>query len=184
MNWNELKGTTGMAFADISPSDQGRRSTMKTNTASERKPRAARRQGVYIRMSENLHRSVRELAAARRVPLQAIYEAAVAAYISPGAQDQRDAMIARQLNRFSRNVESVDWNTKLLIAMMRYQVELDLSFLPEPVTDEERKMVMEKGARRFDRFEQWLTRHLVDPDSLYNRLQGTMTPRGEDFDQA
>jgi len=63
---------------------------------------------------------VRELAAARRVPLQAIYEAAVSAYLSPGAQDQRDAMLARQLNRFSRGVESVDWNTKLLVAMMRY----------------------------------------------------------------
>jgi hypothetical protein len=156
---------------------------MTTNLNSNKKPRAARRQGIYLRMSENLHRSVRELAAARRVPLQAIYEAAVAAYLSPGAQDQRDAMIARQLKRFSREVESVDWNTKLLVAMMRYQVELDLSFLPEPVTDEERKMAMEKGARRFDRFEQWLTRHLVDPDSLYNRLQGTMIPKEQDFDQ-
>jgi hypothetical protein len=183
MNWSELKGTS-MAFADISPFNQDGRSNMKPNTNSEKKTRAVRRQGVYIRMSENLNRSVRELAAARRVPLQAIYEAAVAAYISPGAQDQRDAMIARQLKRFSRNVESVDWNTKLLVSMMRYQIELDLSFLPEPVTDEERKMVTEKGARRFDRFEQWLTRHLVDPDSLYNRLQATMIPTGDDFDQA
>ena len=70
------------------------------------------------------------------------------------AQDQRGAMLARQLNRFSREVESVYWNTKLLVAMLRCQIELDLSFLPEPVTDEERKIVTEKGARRFDRFEQ------------------------------
>lgn len=37
--------------------------------------------------------------------------------------------------------------------MMRYQIELDLSFLPEPITDEERKIVTEKGACRFDRFD-------------------------------
>jgi hypothetical protein len=154
-----------------------------TQPPSAKRPRAARRRGVYIRMPETLNQSVRELAAARRVPLQAIYEAAVAAYLSPGAQDQRDAMLARQLNRFSRGVESVDWNTKLLVAMMRYQIELDLSFLPEPVTDEERKMVTEKGARRFDRFEQWLMRHLVDPESLYSRLQTRVTPTAEEFEK-
>jgi hypothetical protein len=65
--------------------------------------------------------------------------------------------------------------------MLRYQIELDLSFLPEPVTDEERKTVTEKGARRFDRFEQWLMRHLVDPESLYSRLQSRITPTAEDY---
>jgi hypothetical protein len=146
-------------------------------------PRAARRQGVHVVLPENLTNAVRELAAGRRVPVKAIYEAAVSAYVSPGAQDQRDAMLARHLNRFSRAVESVDWNTKLLVAMQRYQIELDLSFLPEPVTDEERQQVTEKGARRFDRFEQWLMRHLTDPDSLYSRLQGRVKPSEEDFGQ-
>jgi hypothetical protein len=51
------------------------------------------------------------------------------------------------------------------------------------VTDEERKIVTEKGARRFDRFEQWLMRHLVDPESLYNRLQGRIMPTNEDFEK-
>src|SRR5665213_2343642 len=149
--------------------------------AASKKPRSARQQGVYIRMSETLNLAVRELAAARRVPLRAIYEAAITAYLSPGAQDQRDAMLARQLNRFSRGVESVDWNTKMLIAMLTYQIELDLSFLPEPSTEEERDTVSEKGARRFDRFEQWLVRHLVDPDNLYSRLQRSIVPAAGDF---
>jgi hypothetical protein len=155
---------------------------MKTSThQTPPKPRTARRQGIYIRMSEKLVRAVREQAAQRRVPLQAIYEAAISAYLSPGAQDQRDAMLARQLNRFSRAVESVDWNTKLVVAMMRYQVELDLSFLPEPVTEEERETVTEKGARRFDRFEQWLMRHLADPENFHQHLQRRVTPAEDEF---
>ncbi len=157
--------------------------TTPKRPATRKTLQSGREQGVYIRMSATLNAGVRELAAARRVPLKAIYEAAIAAYLSPGAQDQRDAMLARQLNRFSRGVESVDWNTKLLVAMLRYQIELDLSFLPEPVTDEERKLVTEKGARRFDRFEQWLMRSLVDPESLYSRMRGLMTPSEEDFEQ-
>ena len=157
--------------------------TSPKSSAKPKSLRSGREQGVYIRMSATLNAGVRELAAARRVPLKAIYEAAIAAYLSPGAQDQRDAMLARQLNRFSRSVESVDWNTKLLVAMLRYQIELDLSFLPEPVTDEERKLVTEKGARRFDRFEQWLMRSLVDPESLYSRLRNQTTPSEEDFEK-
>jgi len=160
-------------------------STMPTasKSAQPKRTRPERQQEIHIRISNTLALGVRELAAARRVPIRAIYEAAIAAYLSPGAQDQRDAMLARQLNRFSRGVESVDWNAKLLVAMMRYQIELDLSFLPEPVTDEERKLVTEKGARRFDRFEQWLMRHLADPESLYSRLQGRMTPTADDFEK-
>jgi hypothetical protein len=142
-----------------------------------------RRSGVFIRMSDRLTRGVREMAAARRVPIHAIFEAAISAYLSPGAQDQRDAMLARQINRLSRGAESVDWNTKLLVAMLRYLIELELSFLPETANAEERQTVADKGARRFDRFEQWLTRHLVDPDNLYNRLQARFTPRDEDFTQ-
>jgi hypothetical protein len=67
--------------------------------------------------------------------------------------------------------------------MQRYKIELDLSFLPEPITDEERKMVTKKAARRFDPFEQWLMRHLTDPESPYGRLRGRLTPTDADFDK-
>src|SRR5271166_1490437 len=95
--------------------------------SSPKKSRSARRSGVFVRMSVPLTEAVREFAASRRIPLQSVYEAAISAYLSPGAQDQRDAMLGRQINRLSRGVESVDWNTKLLVAMFRYQIELDLS---------------------------------------------------------
>lgn len=142
---------------------------------------SGRQKGVYVEIPEKLSASVREMAASRRVPIKAIYEAALRAYLSPAAQDQRDAMLSRHLNRFSRAVESVDWNAKMLIAMLAYHIELDLSFLPEPTTTEEREAVSEKGARRFDRFEQWLVRHLVDPDNLYSRLHRSAAPAAEDY---
>ena len=114
----------------------------------------------------------------RSAPFAAIYRTALRAYVSPAAQDKRDAMLSRPLNRFGRAVESVDWNAKMLIAMLAYHIELDLSFLPEPTTANERETVSEKGARRF---EQWLVRHLVDPDNLYSRLQRSAVPVAQDF---
>jgi len=75
----------------------------------------------------------------------------------------------------------VDWNTKLVVGMMSYLIELNLGYGPEAITDEERENVESKGARRFDRFEQWLVRHLVDPDNLHNRLQSAVTTSEKDF---
>lgn len=154
----------------------------QSKATAKPKPRP-RRPGVFIRISDRLTQGVREMAASRRVPIHAIFEAALAAYLSPGAQDQRDAMVGRQLNRLSRGVESVDFNNKLVVAMLRYLIELELSFLPETANEEERQAVADKGARRFDRFEQWLTRQLIDPDNLYQRLQSQFITSSDDFDQ-
>jgi hypothetical protein len=84
-------------------------------------------------------------------------------------------MLGRHLNRVSRGVETVDFINKLLLAMVRYLIELELTFLPETSTDEEQQAVSEKGARGFDRFGQWLTRQLVDPENLYSRIRSQFT---------
>jgi len=151
-------------------------------SASPRKRRGSGRlKGLHIRLPEDLIAAAREAAAARRVPLTALYEAALRSYLSPGAQDQRDAMLARPLNRLSRATEGVEWNTKLLIAMVGYLTELNLAYSPEAITEEERDAVESKRIRRFAKFEQWLVRDLIDPENLYNRLQSTVSPSEQDF---
>lgn len=144
--------------------------------------RRVRAPGLHVRISDRSKNGVREMAAKRRVPIHAVVEAAIMAYLSPAAQDQRDAMLGRQINRVSRALESVDFNSKLVVAMLRYLIELELSFLPEPSNEEERSEAAAKGTRRFDRFEQWLTRQLVDPENLYQRLRAQFLASAEDFE--
>jgi hypothetical protein len=120
-------------------------------------------------------------AAAKRVPIAAIYEAAVRAYLSPAAQDQRDAMIARPINRLTRAVEGVRWDTKLLVTMMGFAVDYMLAYGPEAITDAEQEDVQSKSERRGDRFEQWLVRQMADTESLYSRLQLAVTTEEKDF---
>jgi hypothetical protein len=114
--------------------------------------RRARTARLHVRISERSRNGGREMAAKRRVPIRAIVE--VNAYLSPAAQDQRDAMLGRQINRLSWGVESAEFSAKLLVAMIRCLIELELSFLPEPGSEEERCDITAKGGRRFDRFEQ------------------------------
>lgn len=139
----------------------------------------ARPAGLHVRIPARAIHGVREMAAKRRVPIHAVVEAAIECYLSPAAHDQRDAMIGRHINRLSRGVESMEFNTKLVVAMLRYMVELELSYLPEPETEADRREISAKGTRRFDRFEQWLARQLVDPENLYERIHAHYV-RGEE----
>ena len=156
--------------------------TLKKEQAGIKQKRRIRSPGLHVRISDKTRNGVRGMAAKRRVPIHAIVEAALAAYLSPAAQDQRDAMLGRQINRLSRVVETVEFNSKLVIAMLHYLTELELSFLPEPATDEERREISAKGERRFDRFEQWLSRQLVSPENLYQRLHAGFLASDRDFE--
>lgn len=178
MSSSESKRLTGIITEFLSESK-----IMAKQGSPKPGKRRVRAAGLHVRISERSRNGVRDMAAKRRVPIHAVVEAAINAYLSPGAQDQRDAMLGRQINRLSRGVESADFSAKLLVAMLRYLIELELSFLPEPGTEEERSDVTAKGARRFDRFEQWLTRQLVDPENLYQRLQAEFQASVDDFTQ-
>ena len=65
--------------------------------------------------------------------------------------------------------------------MLRYLIELEFSFRPEPGTEEEPSDVTAEGARRFDRFEQWLTPQLVDPENLHQRIQAKFQASAHDY---
>ncbi len=136
---------------------------------------------VNVRLPESLVGGVRAAAAAKRVPIAAIYEAAIRAYLSPAAQDQRDAMIARPINRLTRAVAGVRWDTKLLVTMLGFAVDYMLAYGPEAITDVEQEDIQSKSDRRGDRFEQWLVKQMADSDSLHTRLQLSVTPEEKDF---
>ena len=70
-----------------------------------------RQRGVYVDIPEDLNDAVRAEASARRVPIKAVHEAALRAYLKPAAQDNRDAMMVRHLNRFSRALNLITAGT-------------------------------------------------------------------------
>jgi len=105
----------------------------------------------------------------------------VRAYLSPAAQDQRGAIIARPINRLTRAVEGARWDTKLLVKMMGFALDYMLAYGPEAITDAEQEDIQSKSERRGDRFEQWLVRQMADSESLHSRLQRSVTPEEKDF---
>ena len=136
---------------------------------------------THLVISERLLVAIRSKATAQRLPMVTIVTAALEAYLSETGQDERDAQLARPLNRLSRAIESLAWDTKLLVAMSGYQTELALAYGPEAVTAEEQEAIDIKRTRRFDRFEQWLAQSVVDPDNLHGRLVSRVSTAEEDF---
>jgi len=132
----------------------------------------------HLVLNERLLVALRAKASARRLPTVAIVTAALEAYLSESGQDERDAQLAKPLNRLSRAIESLAWDTKLLVAMSAYQVEFAL---PEAITPEEQEAIDIKRTRRFDRFEQWLAQSVVDPENLHDRLLATISTAEQDF---
>lgn len=139
---------------------------------------------LQLKLNERLVAGVRGHAAARRLPMVAIVEAALTSYLSENGMDERDAMLARPLNRLSRAFEGLEWNSKLVVAMLGYLTEVTLAYGPEAVTAEEQEQIDIKRARRFDRFEQWLAQEVVDPSNLHSRLSATVSTTEKDFIQS
>jgi hypothetical protein len=135
----------------------------------------------HLVLNERLLVALRAKASARRLPTVAIVTAALEAYLSESGQDERDAQLAKPLNRLSRAIESLAWDTKLLVAMSAYQVEFALAYGPEAITPEEQEAIDIKRTRRFDRFEQWLAQSVVDPENLHGRLLATISTAEQDF---
>ena len=139
---------------------------------------------LHLKLNERLVAGIRSQAAARRLPVVAIVEAAMTSYLSENGMDERDALLARPLNRLSRAFEGLEWNSKLLVGMLGYLTELTLAYGPEAVTAEEQEQIDIKRARRFDRFEQWLAQEVVDPNNLHSRLSATVSTTEKDFIEA
>jgi hypothetical protein len=92
-------------------------------------------------------------------------------------RDGADGLVSRKRGRPSSRRLSDDFRREILTL---YLVELERSYLPEYSTDEEGREIGAKGARRFDRFEQWLARQLVEPDNLYQRTHSSVEISGDE----
>lgn len=70
------------------------------------------RMNVYF--EAQLLKKVDELAARRNLSKSLIIEAAVASFLSPDAEDRREAAITRRLDGILRKVERLDDNLRIL----------------------------------------------------------------------
>ena len=117
------------------------------------------------------------LAASKGVSKSSIVAAALTAWLSPDAGDQREAAIARRLDRLSRQFDRLERDQTILIETVALHVRYVLT-VTTPVPEAHQDAARAQGRARFEQFVEQLGRHLLRGRSLVHEVIEEMQPPG------
>ncbi|SFQ26728.1 CopG family transcriptional regulator [Pseudomonas borbori] len=122
-----------------------------------------------------------ELAIKKGVSKSSIIAAALASWLSPDSGDQREAAIAKRLDRLSRQFERLERDQNILIETMALYVRYYLT-VSTPVPEAHQDAARAQGKLRFAQFIEQLGRHLQRGRSLVKDVQEEIQPDAQWLD--
>lgn len=123
------------------------------------------------------------LAAKKGVSKSSIVAAALASWLSPDAGDQREAAIAKRLDRLSRQAEKLERDQNILIETVALFVRYYLT-VSTPVPEAHQDAARAQGRARFGEFVEQLGRHLLRGRSLVRDVVDELQPDTARLDDA
>lgn len=114
-------------------------------------------------------RRLDELAVKKGVSKSSIVAAALASWLSPDAGDQREAAIARRLDRLTRQFERLERDQAIAIETLALFIRYYLT-VSTPVPEAHQEAARAQGKARFAQFIEQLGRHLLRGHSLVRDL--------------
>lgn len=124
-----------------------------------------------------------ELAAKKGVSKSSIVAAALASWLSPDAADQREAAMAKRLDRLSRQFEKLERDQNILIETLALYVRYFLT-VSTPVPEAHQDAAKAQGKARFEQFIEQLGRHLLRGRSLVREVVEEIQPDPQRLDEA
>lgn len=109
------------------------------------------------------------LAVHKGVSKSAVIAAALASFLSPDGGDQREAAIAKRLDRLSRQFDRLERDQNILIETVALYVRYFLS-VSIPVPEGQQDAARAQGRARFAQFIEQLGRHLQRGRSLVREV--------------
>lgn len=113
--------------------------------------------------------------AAKKVSKSSIAAAALASWLSTDAGEQREAAIAKRLDRLSRQLERLERDQAVLIETLALYVRYYLT-VTTPLPEAHQEAARAQGRARFEQFVEQLARHLLRGRSLVRDVVGEMQP--------
>lgn len=121
------------------------------------------RLSVYL--DPDLAKELADYAAHRRASRSMVAEAAIASFLSPDAAERQEAVLARRLDRISRQLERLERDTGIGVETLALFVRFWLAATPQlPV--EQQDAAQAKGLERYERFVAALGRRLAQGKTL------------------
>ena len=121
-----------------------------------------------------------ELATMKGLSKSSIIAAALASFLSPDSGDQREAAIAKRLDRLSRQFDKLERDQNILIETLALYVRYFLT-VSTPVPEAHQEAARAQGRTRFEQFIEQLGRHLLRGRSLVKDVIEEIQPDQSQF---
>jgi hypothetical protein len=125
------------------------------------------RMNVYF--EPGLLQKVEDLAARKNLTKSLIIEAAVASFLSPDADDRREAAFTRRLDRLSRQVERLERDLTISAEALALFVRFWLTITP-PLPESAQAAAKAKGTERYREFVDALGRRVAKGRSVLKEV--------------
>ena len=121
-----------------------------------------------------------ELATMKGLSKSSIIAAALASFLSPDSGDQREAALAKRLDRLSRQLDKLERDQNILIETLALYVRYFLT-VSTPVPEAHQEAARAQGRARFEQFVEQLVRHLLRGRSLVKDVVEEIQPDPSQF---
>jgi predicted transcriptional regulator len=125
------------------------------------------RMNVYFEPS--LLQRVEDLAARKGLTKSTIIEAAVASFLSPDAEDRREAAFTRRLDRLTRQVERLERDVMISAEALALFVRFWLTITPS-LPESAQAAAKAKGTERYQGFVETLGRRVAKGQSVLREI--------------
>ena len=116
-----------------------------------------------------------DFAVHRGVSKSSVIAAALASFLSPDAMDQREAAMARRLDRLSRQFERLERDQSILIETVALYLRHYLT-VALPVPEQQQEALRAQGRARYAQFIEQLARHIQRGRSLVREIHQEIEP--------
>ena len=128
-------------------------------------------------------RRLDQLAVHKGISKSAVIAAALASFLSPDGGDQREAALAKRLDRLSRQAERLERDQNIQIETLALFVRYFLT-VSTPVPEAHQDAARAQGKARFEQFVEQLGRHLLRGRSLVRDVVEELHPDPQRMDDA
>ena len=133
---------------------------------------------LSVYLDPEIMRSLAAYADRRGKSRSLIAEAAIASFLSPDADEQREAAIAKRLDRLDRRTTRLERDVGIGVEMIALFVRFWLSNTPPP-PEVERAAMRRQGGDRSDAFIEALGRRLAKGPKVRQEIGEDMPPQDE-----
>lgn len=138
-------------------------------------PKKKAQMSVYL--DSNVMKALSAYAARREQPMSLIAEAAIASFLSPDADERREAAVAKRLDQIDRRIARLERDVGISVETLAVFVRFWLvtsPALPEPAAQAARA----KAGERYDAFVTALGRRLAKGPKLRQEIAEDVGPQG------